>query len=463
MGRGLWFPPTVTEKKDFAFMHTIFVAEIPEMPGSTVPLSDRESNHFFKVLRGAPGDRVRLLDGRGGRGEAEALPGRQMTLLSREQVPEPPQKLFLYCALPRRAKFDVLLKQAAELGVWQITPVLCERSVSEGNSPERWEVLLQEGCKQSGNPFLPRIAAPLRFADALADAEKSQCRVFFGSVAQAELPRGGEGSTAWFVGPEGGFAPAEEALLRERAIPLNLGPYILRLETAAVCGLAALRLLMRKVPLLLCLGAAMLLVAGAGCSDRDPGKHPLMVKGKKAAANGDYDTARRMFSHLTAKFPESPAAHLALATVLDEGLDDPAGALYHYDETLRLSGGSGDHEVLLASRALVKARLLEKLKGEGVVSPSQQKIEALEKENAALRAADRRMKQMLLVQNRKIAELEQAQSGTPRRYRVKAGDTPGSIARKNRITSAELMRFNRLPESAPLRVGQEILIPSGRR
>ncbi len=444
-------------------MHTIFVTDIPETPGTVIPLSERESSHFFKVLRGAPGERVRLLDGRGVRGEAVAMPGRRMELVSREQVPEPEQKLRLYCALPRRAKFDVLLKQAAELGVWQITPVLCERSVSEGNSPERWEVLLQEGCKQSGNPFLPRIAQPLRFAEALAEAEASGCRVFFGSVAQAELPGCGDRSAAWFVGPEGGFSPAEDALLKERAIPLNLGPYILRLETAAVCGLAALRLLMRRLPLLLWLGVALLLCAGSGCSDRTPELHPLMKKGRKASRNGDFSTARRMFTHLVAKFPESAASHLALATLMDEGLNDPAGALYHYDEALRLiDAGSGDREVIQASRALVKGRLLDQLKQEGVVSASQKELETLKRENAALRENDRRMKQMLLIQKRKIGELEQSLTGTPRRYRVKAGDTPGQIARQYRIGVSELMRFNRLPESAPLRAGQELLIPSRR-
>lgn len=80
---------------------------------------------------------------------------RCIELLETERCPEPEKKLHLFCAVPRKAKFDVLLKQAAELGVWSVRLIECARSVAKPEGSDRWQLLLQEGCKQSKNPFLP--------------------------------------------------------------------------------------------------------------------------------------------------------------------------------------------------------------------------------------------------------------------------------------------------------------------
>lgn len=221
-------------------MHSFFCNTLGKT-GEPVELAKRESDHLFKTLRAAPGDTVELLDGRGGRALATVQPGRVLLTVSREQVPEPETGLLLYTAVPRKAKFDTLLKQAAELGVREIRLLLCERSVAAPEGSDRWETLLQEGCKQSGNPFLPKIAPPVKLAAALAEFSGTG---YFGAVENpgAEAPRPAAGNVAWFVGPEGGFTAAEEeAMARANIHALNLGPYVLRLETAAVCGLAVLR------------------------------------------------------------------------------------------------------------------------------------------------------------------------------------------------------------------------------
>ena len=151
-------------------MHRIFCGEIPDAGEVFLP-APREAEHLFKVFRARPGDAVELLDGRGKRAEAEVISGKQLIIHRVSVCEEPQEKLHLCCALPRRQKFDVLLKQAAELGAWSIRPVNCERSVAEGNPRERWELLLQEACKQSGNPFLPEI---FREADV---KEHHACRI----------------------------------------------------------------------------------------------------------------------------------------------------------------------------------------------------------------------------------------------------------------------------------------------
>lgn len=223
-------------------MHSFF-CEIPGAPGTVAELGKRERDHLFKTLRAAPGETVELLDGRGGRALAEVRPGRTLEVIKVERVAPPERRLVLCCAVPRRSRFDVLLKQAAELGVWSIRLVQCERSVAQPEGSDRWQLLLQEGCKQSKNPFLPEIVPSAPLADVLAGLRGEGAGICYGAVSPVAAPvRPVRGDLAWMVGPEGGFTAAEEeAMVRAGAIGLNLGPWVLRLETAAVCGLAVLR------------------------------------------------------------------------------------------------------------------------------------------------------------------------------------------------------------------------------
>lgn len=222
-------------------MHTFFT-ETFASPGEHAALTARERDHLFKTLRARAGEEVELFDGRGGRMEGVVREGRSVEILAAERAPEPGRKLHLCCAVPRRAKFDVLLKQAAELGVWSIRLVECGRSVAKPEGSDRWQLLLQEGCKQSKNPFLPRIDAPVPLGELLEQLKQEKIAAFFGAIRSSEREAGQAKELAWLVGPEGGFTDAEEALMRAAGVRgLNLGPYVLRLETAAVCGLAVLR------------------------------------------------------------------------------------------------------------------------------------------------------------------------------------------------------------------------------
>ena len=126
-------------------MRTFFCETIPE-PGEAAELEKSEFDHLFRTLRAAPGDAVALFDGRGLVAVARVEPRRTLVIAERRREPEPSKRLHLYCAVPRRAKFDVLLKQAAELGVWSIRLLRCERSVAQPEGSDRWETLLREGA-----------------------------------------------------------------------------------------------------------------------------------------------------------------------------------------------------------------------------------------------------------------------------------------------------------------------------
>ncbi|MBQ9770871.1 MAG: 16S rRNA (uracil(1498)-N(3))-methyltransferase [Lentisphaeria bacterium] len=210
---------------------------------SPVVLERAEHNHLFRVLRARAGEVVGLLDGCGWKGIAQVEKGNVLTLLTKEHAMLPEKRIHLYIAPPRRQKMDSILKQAAELGVFRIVPVLCEYAVSEPGENAvagRWRDLLFEACKQSANPYLPQIFPMIPFREALEDAQKNCQFLAFGSVRENGSFSFDSGDAAWFVGPEGGYSPEELAELEKIAHPIRLGSYILRVETAAIAGIAKL-------------------------------------------------------------------------------------------------------------------------------------------------------------------------------------------------------------------------------
>ena len=233
-------------------MHAFRFDELADAgPDSLVRLDPREESHLFKILRGRPGDRVRLLDGHGTSGVAEVGKGRELLLESKRTEPPPGRRLHLYFAPPKKQKLDALLKQSVELGVDVLVPVLCERSVvqpGESSVGGRWTDLLFEACKQSGNPFLPDVCAPVPFADAVVRARETCAALVVGSNRTGiTLDLGNVPDVAFFVGPEGGFTDAEtDALTAAGAAPLRIGSWTLRVETAAAAGLGVLNVLMNR-------------------------------------------------------------------------------------------------------------------------------------------------------------------------------------------------------------------------
>jgi len=220
-------------------------------PDSLIRLDPREESHLFKILRARPGDRVRLLDGHGTTGVAVVGQGRELRLESKATMPPPSRRLHLYFAPPKKQKLDSLLKQSVELGVDVLVPVLCERSVvqpGESSVGGRWTDLLFEACKQSGNPFLPAVCAPVPFAEAVARARETCSALVVGSNRTGiALELGNAPDVAFFVGPEGGFTDAEmDTLTAAGALPLRIGSWTLRVETAAAAGLGVLNVLMDR-------------------------------------------------------------------------------------------------------------------------------------------------------------------------------------------------------------------------
>ena len=227
-------------------MHAFYCKNLGNV-GEIAMLERAESDHLFKTLRGRVGDQVMLLDGNGKTAMAEILTGKELKILSVKLDSAPKNRIFLFVAAPRKQKLDQVLKQATELGVSAISIMHCDYSVALPEGSNRWEMILLEACKQSNNPFMPEILPVMKFQEAVNFVKENSISGIFGDVEDnQELIENLGADVAFFVGPEGGFSEKELALMRENSFAgLNLGPYILRLETAAICGIAVIRKMLK--------------------------------------------------------------------------------------------------------------------------------------------------------------------------------------------------------------------------
>lgn len=215
-------------------------------------LPEAEAYHAVRVLRLRPGEPVMLLDGRGGRAAATAAEVGSdrrhehvvCAITAVEKWSPPRCRLHLLMAPPRARFMDQIVHQATELGVWRVTPILCEFSVArpEADALAHWQDAALAALKQSGNAFLPQLLPPKSMSAALAETASPG---YFGEVpdiaAVTVEPNFAEPTTecSVWIGPEGGFSAAERtALLARGFTPLAVGNWILKVETAvpAVLG-----------------------------------------------------------------------------------------------------------------------------------------------------------------------------------------------------------------------------------
>lgn len=389
--------------------HTLFCSVISPA-GEVQNLDRREMDHIFKIFRARPGDEVRLLDGKGTVGSAIIEEGKVVRVTEvtlKEKVGCP---LRLYCALPRKAKFDTLLKQAAEIGVDSIHPVRFTRSVADADSPsERWQVLLQEGCKQSHNPFLPIIYDTVSLKTALEEIKNNNEVCYYGEIEDSISPTDRISTgVAWLVGPEGGFSPEEYDLIKSyNCIPLNLGPWVLRLETAAICGLAVLRKMMTFFILFSILSFTVIFLAG--CNDgvgKDLCKHPLMIKASEFRKDGEYEVAQRCYLKLIAKYPENASLYQMLGSLYEEEIGDYAAAYNSYKSFLAFADKDDPaRETVAKGMEIIKEKMLKRLVQEET-SLLTQKIKKQEKEIAECKSrSTRQIEQIKMLKKKLFREL----------------------------------------------------------
>ena len=216
--------------------------------GDITGLPEREAEHLFRTLRARQGETVRLMDGNGITAEATVSGKNSLRIDSLQTHPEPRSKIHIYTAIPKGNILPALLTSLVEAGASAIIPVNFQRSVAKPEKPnERWHMRLIEGCKQSGNPFLPALGTVMTVPEMLADAEKHGASGYFGAIGgQFNMQLSPSPVMALAIGPEGGFTEEEVAAMEAADWKgICFSPHVLRLETAAVTGCVLLNLLGR--------------------------------------------------------------------------------------------------------------------------------------------------------------------------------------------------------------------------
>ncbi|MDR2296462.1 MAG: 16S rRNA (uracil(1498)-N(3))-methyltransferase [Clostridiales Family XIII bacterium] len=234
-----------------------FFVDASQIAGNEIRIvSSRDVKHLTRVLRAVRGTRVEVSDSAEWEYEAEFLHARDGTavlrILDRQRFArEPGVRLALFQGLPKGAKMETIIQKSVELGVADVFPVACVRSVAAGEAVSdhklaRWRRIAAEAAKQCRRGLTPGVHPVLAF-DAALSAMRAFDLMLFPYECERErslksclrgLPAKPEG-LALIVGPEGGFSTEEaEALVAAGAVSVSLGAAILRTETAGPAAVA---------------------------------------------------------------------------------------------------------------------------------------------------------------------------------------------------------------------------------
>lgn len=230
--------------------------DLPLTSGARITLPEDSAAHLVRVLRLREGDACVLFNGDG-----HDYPARLVQAGKREAVVElgdaapadneSPLRITLLQGIARGEKMDLILQKATELGVAAIMPVNGERTEVKldaeraGKRLAHWREVTVSACEQCGRAKLPDIAPPRPLEQAVQALDRDMLRLILDPEAVhrlATLVAPASMRIAIAIGPEGGWSPRDLATLEGAGFTgLQLGPRVLRTETAGLAAIAALQ------------------------------------------------------------------------------------------------------------------------------------------------------------------------------------------------------------------------------
>ncbi|WP_299323198.1 16S rRNA (uracil(1498)-N(3))-methyltransferase [Parasphingopyxis sp.] len=224
----------------------LFIDAPLEADGEIV-IDAAQANYLVRVLRLKAGAQVKLFDDRTGEwlaelahiGKRDAVLRVEGKLREREQVPD----LWLCFAPIKKGRIDWLAEKACELGVARLVPVRTERTIVRTLKPDRLKAHMIEAAEQCERTAVPELAEMTSLNALLADWPVDRTLFYAaerggGSFRTALATQ--DGPAAILIGPEGGFTEAEDQAITAlpNAVPISLGPRILRADTAAIAAIS---------------------------------------------------------------------------------------------------------------------------------------------------------------------------------------------------------------------------------
>ena len=222
-------------------MHIFYT---PDINSDTYLLSEEESKHCIKVLRLQKGSLLFLVDGKGGFYEAiveDPQPKRTKLKILRNQQNYGQRNHNLHIAIaPTKSieRIEWFLEKATEIGIDEITPIICDRSERKEVKIERLNKVITSAVKQSIKAYHPILNEPIRFNDFILKSQSSQ--KFIAHCVDSKKGSLKEhiklnSDYLVLIGPEGDFSPQEISLAIDHGfVPVSFGESRLRTETAAL-------------------------------------------------------------------------------------------------------------------------------------------------------------------------------------------------------------------------------------
>ena len=207
--------------------------------GAQVTAPKALKNRISKVLRLKTGEKVALFNGKDGLFEAEIGENGQLTVLTQLKPQVVRQNVTLLVAVLKKDNFNNVLRQATEMGVTTIQPVLTDHCVPDKLNLERAEGKIIEAAEQCERLDIPQLNAPEKLPISAAAQ--------MGTIYWCDEVEGGkwgdhtsQPGDAVLIGPEGGFSAAEREWLaaQDNIIRVGLGDLILRADTAVIAALS---------------------------------------------------------------------------------------------------------------------------------------------------------------------------------------------------------------------------------
>jgi 16S rRNA (uracil1498-N3)-methyltransferase len=212
----------------------------------------RAAIHYItRVLRLHVGDEISAFDGTGREYwlrlthvSPTLVQGERIAFLAAAPAPKP---LVLGQGLPKGAKFDFVVEKGSELGLTSLVPLYTERTVvrdTRGQVTERlarWQRIAEAAARQCGRQTLLEVCPPIPLADFCVQYHTAPVKIVCWEEEQHQGLRqvlerhAGQSPVVVLVGPEGGLTAQEVAVARSHGfVAVNLGPRLLRTETAAI-------------------------------------------------------------------------------------------------------------------------------------------------------------------------------------------------------------------------------------
>ncbi|NER14013.1 16S rRNA (uracil(1498)-N(3))-methyltransferase [Leptobacterium flavescens] len=210
----------------------------------TYTFDREESKHIIKVLRKKEGDIIHITNGQGWlfKAEVQIADIKKCIVNITDSELQPPSKYKLHMAVAptkMNERYEWFLEKATEIGIHEITPVICKHSERKQIKASRFERILQSAMKQSLSCYLPKLNEAIPLAQFLSQ-ENGNEKLFIAHCEETERTNlkdtlKAEEDSLILIGPEGDFSKDEIELAKKNGfLPLMLGETRLRTETAAV-------------------------------------------------------------------------------------------------------------------------------------------------------------------------------------------------------------------------------------